>query len=230
MSDFVSRRDLLKGVALAGAATAVPIDALAQATAPARVLENLTPEEADTLDAIVARLIPTDGSGPGATEARAARYIDRALGGALAQFRDAYRAGLAAVDAYARTSKGAPFAKLSSQNQDALLTDMERNAASGFAQGAAGFFNLVLGHTVQGTFCDPFYGGNDRFVGWDLIGYPGVRLIATPNDQRMEAPPSATHMSAYDYTMFTKKKPARASREAGPLVVDGVTPEPHHGG
>ena len=208
MSDIVSRRDALKRVGMAGAIAAVPVDALAQvASTPRGPLETLTTAEADILDAIVARLIPTDANGPGATEAKAARYIDRALGGALASSRDAYRAGLAAVDAYARASKGAPFAQLSSQNQDAVLADMERNAATGFPGGSAPFFNLLLGHTVQGTFCDPFYGGNDRFVGWDLIGYPGVRLAATPNDQRMNTKPAPTHMSAYDYTMFGKRKP-----------------------
>ena len=46
-------------------------------------LETLTAAEADTLEAIVARLIPTDENGPGATEARAAHYIDRALTGPL---------------------------------------------------------------------------------------------------------------------------------------------------
>ena len=221
MSDDLSRRDLLKRVGLAGAAAAVPADVLAQVTSARAPLETLTPEEADILDAIVARLIPTDAESPGATDAKAARYIDRALGGALATFRDAYRAGLAAVDAYARVSKGAPFAKLSTQNQDAVLTDMETNAASGFASGSAAFFNTVLTHTIQGTFCDPFYGGNDRFVGWDLIAYPGVRLSATANDQRMQGPPSPTHMSAYDFTMFGKKKPARALLTAG---------DDHHGG
>jgi hypothetical protein len=39
----------------------------------------------------------------------------------------------------------------------------------------AGFFNLIRTHTIQGTFSDPFYGGNANFVGWDLIGYPGAR-------------------------------------------------------
>ena len=231
MADFVTRREALKRVGLAGAVAAVPIDALAQATQPARgPLESLTPQEADTLDAIVARLIPTDANGPGATEARAARYIDRALGGALASFRDAYRAGLAAIDAYARMSKGAAFSQLSSQNQDAVLTDLERNTATGFAGGSAAFFNLVLTHTIQGTFCDPYYGGNDRFAGWDLIGYPGVRLIAAPKDQQMDAAPSPTHMSAYDYSMFAKKKPTRA--DAGPALrrEEPMVKEPHHGG
>jgi gluconate 2-dehydrogenase gamma chain len=222
MPESVSRRDALKRVGMAGAVAAVPLDALAQVTAPPRgPLETLTPVEADILDAIVARLIPTDSNGPGATEAKAARYIDRALGGALASSRDNYRAGLAAVDAYARASKGAPFTQLSTQNQDAVLSDVERDAATGFSGGSAAFFNLLLGHTIQGTFCDPFYGGNDRFVGWDLIGYPGVRLAATPSDQRMDSKPAPTHMSAYDYTMFSKRKPARA-RTAGN--------DEHHGG
>jgi len=232
MSESVSRRDALKRVGLAGAAAAVPFDALAQTVTTQRgPLETLTPTEADILDAIVARLIPTDANGPGATEAKAARFIDRALGGALASSRDRYRDGLAAVDAYARTSKGAPFTQLSPQNQDAVLADMERNAATGFPAGSAPFFNLLLGHTIQGTFCDPFYGGNDRFVGWDLIGYPGVRLAATPNDQRMATKPAPTHMSAYDYTMFQKKRPARGDGSVTPVLPDGPAgKDPHHAG
>ena len=41
-------------------------------------LESFTAAEAEPMDA-VARLIPTDETGPGATEAQAVRYIDRAL-------------------------------------------------------------------------------------------------------------------------------------------------------
>src|SRR5262245_64017461 len=98
MSTFISRRDLLKRSALAGAAAVVgpaltsgDATADSQATAPPATgaiarepLENLTTAESDILEAIVARLIPSDASGPGAAEARAAHYIDRALGGALA--------------------------------------------------------------------------------------------------------------------------------------------------
>jgi len=199
---LISRRDVLKRVGIAGAAAAVPIDAIAQATR--EPFETLTAAEGATLEAIVARLIPTDANGPGATEARAARYIDRALGGFLAPLLVAYRAGLSGMESFARTAKGAPFTQLSAQDQDALLTDVESNR--GFA-GAALFFNLVLSHTIQGTFGDPFYGGNANFVGWDLIGYPGIRLTATANDQRMDVAPTPTHMSAYDFSMFSRKKP-----------------------
>jgi hypothetical protein len=38
---------------------------------------------------------------------------------------------------------------------------------------------MVRTHTLQGTFGDPYYGGNANFVGWDLIGYPGIRSNVT---------------------------------------------------
>jgi gluconate 2-dehydrogenase gamma chain len=190
---------------------ALPATAAAEAQAgraPAREpLETLTPAEAVTLEAITARLIPTDATGPGAAEARSAHYIDRALGGALGGFRDAYRTGLTGVDIYARSSKGAPFAQLAASDQDAVLGDLERDAATGFS-GAAAFFSLVLAHTMQGTFCDPFYGGNRNFAGWDLLGYPGVRLAVTAEQQNLDANVAPTHMSAYDYSMFSGRKPA----------------------
>ena len=223
----LSRRQLLKRAGLVGAAamatpiaTLVPSPAVAQSPAQGqsaigrgRVLETLSAAEAETLEALTARLIPSDANGPGALEAQAARYIDRALGGALASSHDAYRSGLAAVDAYARMSKGSLFAQLSAAGQDAILRDMEGNAASGFVPDAATFFNLVRAHTIQGTFCDPYYGGNTDFVGWDLIGYPGVRLAVTPNEQRLDPRLTPTHRSAYEHAMFSRKRPARASLE-----------------
>jgi len=220
---FISRRDLLKRAAAVGAvplATTSHVGALFQsghdvrperadlqrdATAPREPLENLTAAEADLLDAVVARLIPTDAAGPGATEARAVHYIDRALGGPLASSRQAYTSGLAALDRYARSSHGKAFAELASADQDAVLTDVESGKAAGFT-GAATFFALVLSHTHQGTFGDPYYGGNAQFVGWDLIGYPGVRTMVTAADQqRLEKGELKTnHKSAYDYDAFTK--------------------------
>jgi len=195
---FISRRDLLK------AAAVVPF---ARGFQPAArpPLENLTATEMEILDAVVARLIPTDASGPGATEAMAAHYIDHALGGPLAASRQAYATGLAALDRFARSSRGAAFAKLTPADQDAVLTTVESGAATGFTGSPAGFFAMVLGHTHQGTFGDPYYGGNANFVGWDLVNYPGVRTMVSAADQsslesKMMRP---NHKSAYDYE-FTK--------------------------
>src|SRR5688572_7753666 len=198
----VSRRDLLKRAGLAGAALTIPVSpaipseieeqakptATAPSAAPRREpIENLTAYEADMLEAICARIIPTDANGPGAREARAAHYIDRALGGALSESKAAYTAGLAAFDAYCRSSRRAPFAELSARDQDSVLIDVEIGAATGFVGGAASFFAMVRSHTLQGTFGDPYYGGNFSFIGWDMIGYPGVRTNVSADDQRLGA-------------------------------------------
>jgi gluconate 2-dehydrogenase gamma chain len=215
----VSRRNLLKQAAGAAAALSATTPALVTAAAqpappaaartppPTRLeaLETLTAAEADTLEAIVARLIPSDANGPGATEARAAHYIDRALTGPLRGARGAYAAGLVALDAYAQSTKGGAFAKLSAADQDAVLTDLEKNVATGFAPDAAAFFNLVRTHTIQGTFCDPYYGGNADFVGWELIGYPGIRMVVTAEEQSMKARPKPLHQSAYADATFSMK-------------------------
>jgi gluconate 2-dehydrogenase gamma chain len=219
---FISRRELLKRAGAVGAAAVVaeraietragetrPAEAFAlqaQASARRAPVEHLTAAEADLLDAIVARLIPTDEHGPGAKEARVVHYIDRALGSALGSSRQAYTAGLAALDRYARTSRGAPFAQLSPVDQDSALIDVETGTATGFTGGSAAFFAMVLGHTHQGMFGDPYYGGNADCVGWDLVGYPGVRTMVTAADQKQleQHQLKPNHKSAYDYESFTK--------------------------
>jgi gluconate 2-dehydrogenase gamma chain len=194
----VSRRELLKRLSRAGAAV-LALPQFARVLAFQREVQKgatpagaLSATDAATLAAVCARIIPTDENGPGAAEAHAAEYIDRALGGWLAPSRDAYAAGLAAIDAAARARRGRRFVDLAAAEQDAVLAGLDQTP----------FFALVRAHTIQGTFCDPAYGGNANFVGWDLIGYPGVRLNVTADDQRMTAPAKSIRRSAYDYAMF----------------------------
>jgi len=236
-SKLISRRDLLRGVGVAGvAAAAGPVSMLttpdaaaavepaatqaAGAAAPREAFENLTAVEADLLEAIVDRLIPSDALGPGAREARAAHYIDRALGGALASSRQAYASGLAALDRYSHASRGKGFLELSASDKDSVLMDVEAGAATPgiFAGSSAQFFTLVLNHTRQGTFGDPYYGGNANFVGWDLLGYPGVRTMVTPADQKAleSGQLKPNHRSAYDYEGFNKAT-ARVESHAGDM-------------
>jgi gluconate 2-dehydrogenase gamma chain len=239
----VSRRELLKRAGLAGAALTIPVSAVLPAGARSEVaphagvahdqasrrepLENLTAAESDLLEAICARIVPTDANGPGAREARAAHYIDRALGGALALSRPAYTAGFAAFDRYCRSSRGAPFIELSERDQDSVLIDVETGAATGFTGSSAAFFGMVRTHTLQGMFGDPYYGGNANFAGWDLISYPGVRTNVTVDDQRLGAKVAPNHRSAYDYEMFTKAQ-ARLSSEPGARSPEPGK-EPNHG-
>jgi gluconate 2-dehydrogenase gamma chain len=156
----------------------------------------LTPVEAETVRAVVARLIPADENGPGALEARVDRYIDRGLAGALKASRATYSTGLADVNARAQAAKGAAFARLTAADQDAVLTTVQQNSAQ--------FFNLIRTHTIQGMFGDPFYGGNANFIGWNLIGYPGARTTVSADLQRIDRKPEPSRKSAYDHAMFSK--------------------------
>jgi len=203
-----SRRELFARMGIAiGVAVGLPLSMPFRARAQAAASEafmSLTAEEAEILRAIISRIIPADDNGPGALEARADRFIDRALAGALKAERDRYRTGLAALNSHARTVKGSAFAKLSAADQDAVMNEVQQGRATGFSGSSTEFFNLVRTNTIQGTFADPFYGGNANFIGWDLIGYPGTRIAVTANLQQIDKKAEPSRKGAYDYGMFTK--------------------------
>ncbi len=164
---------------------------------------------------MVARLIPTDANGPGATEARAAHYIDRALGGALASSHQTYTSGLAALDRYARSSRGKPFTELSAIDQDSVLVDVESGAATGFAGSSAAFFGLVLGHTHQGTFGDPTTVATRISSAGTSSATPASGTMVTAADQQHleQHDLKPNHKSAYDSDTFTKASARAGSRE-----------------
>ncbi|HTE42753.1 MAG TPA: gluconate 2-dehydrogenase subunit 3 family protein [Steroidobacteraceae bacterium] len=199
----MTRRMVLQGATLVGAMAVAAPTQLQAANVP---LKTLTAAEGELLGAILDRLIPTDANGPGARDVGVLQYIDGALGDALKASRSAYSAGLTALDRYARASRGQPFLQLSATDQDSVLIDCETGGATGFTGSSGQFFGMVLNHTRQGMFGDPHYGGNENFVGWDLIAYPGVRTSITAADQKaLEANQlKPVRRSAYDYNGFTK--------------------------
>lgn len=189
----LSRRTVIAGAAL------VPVAALkssAQQNAAAAGEHALTPPQLRTLEAFIDRLIPRDENGPGAVDAGAQNYIDRQLAGYLSGEKEAFIAGLEAVDAYARRAHGAPLADLSAETRDEVLTAIDTNRAEGLPTGRA-FFNRARRLTLEGMFGDPYYGGNKNFAGWDLIKYPGPRPAAGLEDQKMSTPAPPYRRSAF---------------------------------
>jgi len=177
-------------------ATLIPIAAIqgapqsAKSSAPAAAL---SPEQRRILEAFIDRLVPKDELGPGAVECGAAEYIDRSLADYLANEKPVFTQGLSAVDAYARSSQGGPFADLSSEKRDAVLTAID----TGQAPNLRGFFNRARRLTLEGMFGDPSYGGNKNFAGWDLIRYPGAKMAVGPEDQSMKTPPTPYRKALY---------------------------------
>lgn len=221
----LSRRNLLKSAGLVSAAavsagTASSViaaegnhnsDAANSKTIPAReALKVLTVAEVETLEALCDCLIPSDANGPGAKEARAVHYIDRSLASHNADNRHSYMIGLNAINEFALTTRGKPFHALIRDQQNSILAAVQANKIDGFDSSGAAFFNMLRTDTIDGTFCDPYYGGNAGFVGWDMLRYPGVRLGVTPADVALGAALPPNHQSAYDHTAYVKSLHARA--------------------
>ena len=168
-----SRREFLRasGGAVGWTVLATRFPGAAQAALEARriaagelppSLVFLSPAEAAEVEAISALIIPTDDS-PGAREAGAVYFIDRALAEFLEPIADAFRAGLA--DFNRRLVRAHPGA--------ASIADLEPSDANAFLKSVEDtrFFGLCRTFTVWGTLADPAHGGNRDEVGWKMIGF-----------------------------------------------------------
>jgi gluconate 2-dehydrogenase gamma chain len=178
---LLSRRELLTRGALFGGTLAAALH-LPRPRALAAAAESDAPVVLDpgawkTVEAITARLIPTDHE-PGAREAGCVNFIDKALAHEDAEQRPTYAAGLRGVDAAARKTSGKPFVELTLAQQDELLARLEEGKVAGWPDGGVGpeeFFAAIWLHTLWGFLADPKYGGNRDFAGWKVMGYPGPR-------------------------------------------------------
>lgn len=205
----VSRRELIArgGTAVAVIATPGVLEACGGGSSrktygDLRPLESLSPHEAQTLEAALERLLPSDETGPGAREAKVWRYIDRSLAHDYKQVAPLYTANLGALDKYSRQVHGAQFAQLGGSQQDSILADVESGKASGFTPGSAVFFATLWEHTLEGMFGDPYHGGNAGFVGWDLLSFPGIRLYVPAGDQMLDVNVAKAHASTNSFGIF----------------------------
>jgi gluconate 2-dehydrogenase gamma chain len=164
----------------------------------------LTPAEAAFIEAAVARLIPSDETGPGANEAGVPRFIDRQLAGPygagdhfylqppfpkglptqgwqMGAPAEVYRAAIPAIDRWSNATYGKSFAAIDPSTQDEALKMLEDGKAElGDAPDAKAFFALLLQNVIEGYFSDPIYGGNRDMGPWRMIGFPGARYNLRP--------------------------------------------------
>ncbi len=183
-----------------------------------------------TIEAAMARLIPTDDT-PGAREAGTVDFVDRYLCGIeyvyakpdgsgfeqlegkradawrqrLDIIREQYVAGVETLDRTSAERHGARFVDLSEEQQDAVLTELDRpeqeqeiEQARVTLYGAPvetplqqtnaeielSFIPLLALHTRQGFYSDPVYGGNRDQIGWKVIGFPGPASLAEVHSGR----------------------------------------------
>jgi len=173
-SEALSRRLFLSGSGTLVGSTLIRAGlpafvAVSQAACSAKeakaAYENISDAEAREIIAIAARILPTTDT-PGATEAGAVYFFDKALGSIFADRAEAGRKMLAEFQAgVASRYPGAErFSDLDPADQDDYLASVEKTP---FFQGA----RLL---TLMGVFALSKYGGNRNDVGWKLIGMDGV--------------------------------------------------------
>ncbi len=157
------------------------------------------PEEIAFIEAAVARLIPKDDLGPGALEAGVSYYIDGQLASWYGEAgrwywqgpwqqgtpqqgyqlplkpSEVYRAAIPLINEVTQKQYKADFAELEADQQDKVLSGLEKGEIDLGRLPARTFFAFLLQNTKEGFFADPTYGGNAQMVGWKLIGYPGVQ-------------------------------------------------------
>lgn len=198
-----SRRQFLTATSVTTAISVLPAWAYADQSDVAP-LEQYLPEYLNAAEwafvmAATARLIPSDGDGPGAHEARVPVFIDRQLASSYGigadwymqgphdpnadpalgyqtplNPRQIYRQGIAAIDAWCEDAHGASFNQLESAQQDDVLTAVQQGTITLDAE-LRDFFSLLLSNSKEGYFSDPKYGGNHKMLAWSYIGFPGAR-------------------------------------------------------
>jgi gluconate 2-dehydrogenase gamma chain len=133
----------------------------------------LTKAQADVVEAMTARILPAVDGRPGAREAGAIRFIDRALATFNAAQKPSYVEGVADLNARAASKSpaaGLSFATLTPAQQDELLREIEQTP----------FFQSVRFDTLVGTFALPSWGGNRDFAGWRLLGIEHQPFFQAP--------------------------------------------------
>ncbi|GAA3996050.1 gluconate 2-dehydrogenase subunit 3 family protein [Deinococcus rubellus] len=182
------------------------------------------PVEIAFIEAAVARLIPKDDSGPGALEAGVSYYIDGQLASWYGEAgrwywqgpwqqgtpqqgyqlplkpSELYRAAIPLINEVTQKQSKADFADLKPDQQDKVLSGLEKGDIDlGRIPGRI-FFAFLLQNTKEGFFADPTYGGNAQMVGWKLIGYPGVQPSYAQIIDQYKTPFTAPPTSISNFT------------------------------
>ena len=161
--------------------------------------EYFNAEEWAFVLAATARLIPSEGDGPGAIEAHVPVFIDRQLmgyyGNAELWYMDGphdtsakpdrgwqtplnpaqlYRKAIPLFNEACKEKFGKEFKSLTHEQQDAALTALQKGEIK-LDPEVSIFFATLLANTKEGYFADPTHGGNFKMQSWKYIGFPGAR-------------------------------------------------------
>jgi gluconate 2-dehydrogenase gamma chain len=131
----------------------------------------LSESESKDVDAIAGQIVPS-GATPGAREAHAVYFIDRAMATFFAAWSGEFRAGLAEFQSqfHALHPDATSFAAAGPATQISFLRTVDRTS----------FFETARMLTVLGMFSSPKYGGNTEGLGWKMMGFEDRHAFTPP--------------------------------------------------
>jgi len=176
MDELETRRGFLLALGGVSASTWISVSwsnvtAAVEHAATQQTLEFFRPDEAADVEAITAQIIPS-GATPGAREAHASHFMDRAFATFLSSQAPAFRLGLADFQQSFRKAHPSltSFAAAAPSEQVIFLTSVEHTP----------FFEFARMLTIVGTLCAPQYGGNYANTGWKMIGFEEKHFFSPP--------------------------------------------------
>ena len=131
----------------------------------------LTQAQTEILEALVNCIIPADNF-PNGWDAGVGDYLFRQFEGDLSDKVAVYKNGLSSLEEEAQVIHGKSFARLSADEQIALLTSVEKGEVKGgWAIDPAEFFAMAVQHCMEGFYSDPKNGGNRDGISWQMMGF-----------------------------------------------------------
>jgi gluconate 2-dehydrogenase gamma chain len=162
---------------------------------------TLTGSEVAFFSAVADTFIPADELTPSGTDCGVVTFIDRQLAGAWGGGAKMYRsgpfrkgkptqgyqlpltpreffaAGIVAANAWSRQTYGKDFDRLTPQQRDTALKDLDAGKAKLADFDGKQLVDALLRICMEGFFSDPIYGGNRNKVSWKMVGYPGLPAV-----------------------------------------------------
>jgi hypothetical protein len=131
----------------------------------------LTEQQITSLQALVNCIIPADEYANG-WDAGVGDYLLGQFRGDLNDKVGLYKNGLTSLENEAQHIHSKAFTLLSFEEQNALLTNIEKgHVKTGWAIDPVSFFEDVVAHCMEGYYSDPQNGGNRDGISWQMIGF-----------------------------------------------------------
>ncbi|MFF2483416.1 gluconate 2-dehydrogenase subunit 3 family protein [Paenibacillus sp. NPDC058071] len=168
-----------------------------------QALMYMTQEQFQITEAAVERIFPADDLGPGAKALGVAFFIDHQLAGPWginardymtgpfheAEATQGYQLGfkrheliamgLNKIRDYTTEKYQKRFTELTPEEQDAVLTALEKDEVKMKGVPSSTFFQLLRQLTIEGVYADPLYSGNRNMDAWRMRNYPGNQMAYT---------------------------------------------------